>query len=491
MPIRLRLAGVFALGTAVVIVVASVVFVHLLAAGLRSSLDANLRARADAVVPLLDGVAAAANAGHPVATLRGQGEGITQVFDTSGRLVASSSGAGDVPLLSQPDLARAHQAIVSKTTVLGGTTAQGTATQGTATQGTATQGTANATISTHGGERFQLIAYPVARPGGTWVVMVGGSLEGTDAAVHRVTNAALLGGPPAVLIAALGAWLLASAALRPVERMRRQVAEISQGERDTEIEVPVTRDEIAALARTMNDLLGRLQEALERERGFVADAGHELRTPLAILRAELELASRPGRTRAELASAVGAAAEETNRLARLADSLLLLARSDSRQTLRLQPTNLHDVLETAVDRARAAAQANDVELSLDAAQRLDADVDPDRIRQAVDNLLDNAIRHAAPSTVVTVHAGQQSGNVVIEVIDHGSGFPPEFLPHAFERFSRADSARSRSGGGTGLGLAIVQSIARAHGGRAVATNSPGGGASVRIELPAAHLAMSG
>jgi heavy metal sensor kinase len=473
-PIRLRLAGAFALGTAVVIVVASVVFVHLLGAGLRSSLDANLRARADAVVPLLDGVAANANAGHPAVTLRGQGEGITQVFDTTGRLVASSSGAGDVALLGQRDVARAHLAIVSRTTVLGGTTTA--------------QGAANTNGS--GGERFQLLAYPVARPGGTWVVMVGGSLESTDAAVQRVTNAALLGGPPAVLIAALGAWLLASAALRPVERMRRQVSEISEGERDTEIEVPVTRDEIAALARTMNDLLGRLQEALERERGFVADAGHELRTPLAILRAELELASRPGRTRAELASAVGAAADETNRLARLADSLLLLARSDSRQTLRLQPTDLHHLLETAVDRARAAAHANDIELSLDAPQPLDADVDPDRIRQAVDNLLDNAIRHSAPRTIVTVHADHESDNVVIEVSDHGSGFPPDFLPHAFERFSRADSARSRSAGGTGLGLAIVQSIARAHGGRAIATNPPEGGASVRIELPAARLAVS-
>jgi signal transduction histidine kinase len=473
-PIRLRLAGAFALGTAVVIVVASVVFVHLLSAGLRSSLDANLRARADAVVPLLDGVAATPSAGQPVVTLRGQGEGITQVFDTTGRLVASSSGAGDVSLLSQADVARAHLAIVSRTRVLGGTTT--------------TQGAANTNVA--GGERFQLLAYPVARPGGTWVVLVGGSLESTDAAVQRVTNAALLGGPPAVLIAALGAWLLASAALRPVERMRRQVAEISEGERDAEIEVPVTRDEIAALARTMNGLLGRLQEALERERGFVADAGHELRSPLAILRAELELASRPGRTRAELASAVGAAAEETNRLARLADSLLLLARSDSRQTLRLQPTDLQHLLETAVERARAAAHANDIELSLDAPQPLDGDVDPDRIRQAVDNLLDNAIRHSAPGTVVTVHADHESDNLVIEVTDHGSGFPVDFLPHAFERFSRADSARSRSAGGTGLGLAIVQSIARAHGGHAVATNPPEGGASVRIELPAAHLAVS-
>jgi heavy metal sensor kinase len=480
-PIRLRLAGVFALGTAIVIVVASVVFVHLLAAGLRSSLDANLRARADAVVPLLDGVAANANAGHPVATMRGQGEGITQVFDASGQLVASSSGADDVALLNQRDIARAHHTIVSRTVVLGGTSTA---------QGSTAQGTAKANGSTHGGERFQLLAYPVARPGGTWVVMVGGSLEGTDAAIQRVTNAALLGGPPAVVIAALGAWLLASAALRPVERMRRQVAEISDGERDTEIEVPVTRDEIAALARTMNDLLGRLQEALERERGFVADAGHELRTPLAILRAELELASRPGRSRAELASAVGAAAEETNRLARLADSLLLLARSDSRHTLRLQPTDLHHLLETAVDRARAAAQANDIELLLEAPRPLDAEIDPDRIRQAVDNLLDNAIRHAAPSTIVSVHAHNESKNVVIEVTDHGSGFPADFLPHAFERFSRADSARSRSAGGTGLGLAIVQSIARAHGGRAVATNPPEGGASVRIELPAAHLAVS-
>jgi len=130
-----------------------------------------------------------------------------------------------------------------------------------------------------------------------------------------------------VLAAGLAAWVLAGAALRPVERMRRQVADITDQDRDVQLAVPGTRDEIARLAVTVNGLLTRLQHALERERGFVADAGHELRTPLAILRAELELAARPGRSREQLASAMVSAVQETDRLARLAEDLLLLARA--------------------------------------------------------------------------------------------------------------------------------------------------------------------
>lgn len=462
MPIRLRLAALFALGTALVVVVGSVVFVHFLAAGLRSSVDSGLRARADVIATTLDSLAAA-SAVVPVATVQGQGEGIAQVFDSTGRMVGSSSGAGDAPLLSAAQLIRARSGPVRLSTTLN-----------------------SSGDSSRAGEHTRLLALPVDRPGGPWVIVVGASLEVNDTALQRVTRAAVLAGFPAVLVGAAGAWLLASAALRPVERMRRQVAEISEHDRDTAIGVPGTRDEIAALARTMNGLLGRLQAALARERGFVADAGHELRTPLAILRTELELASRPGRSQVELVGAVAAAAEETDRLARLAEDLLLLARTDGRDTLRTEPTDLYRLCAAAVERARALGQVRDVELALDAPQPLECELDPDRVRQAVDNLIDNALRHAPPGSVVTVRARYAAGEARIEVIDDGPGFPPEFLPHAFERFRRADAARARQHGGAGLGLAIVQSIAQAHGGRATAANRPEGGAVVRIELSTAQ-----
>jgi hypothetical protein len=279
--------------------------------------------------------------------------------------------------------------------------------------------------------------------------------------------------------------LLAGAALRPVERMRRQAADISDRDTGRRLAVPPTRDEIAALGATINDLLARMQEALERERSFVADAGHELRTPLAILRAELELAARPGRSRDELVDAVSHAGVETDRLIRLAEDLLLLARADNAQPfLRPVPLVLPELLGAAARGAEAHAAAQGVTVAVHTPAELTVVADPDRLRQAVDNLLDNATRHAPSGSVVEITAtANGTGMIVVEVADRGPGFPVEFLPDAFERFHRADAARTRDGGGTGLGLSIVQAITEAHGGHASVGNRPGGGATVTLELP--------
>jgi two-component system OmpR family sensor kinase len=317
------------------------------------------------------------------------------------------------------------------------------------------------------------------------MLTVGVETDVSDAAVDRAVSALLLGGPPAALLAGLGAWLLAGATLRPVERMRRQAADISDQDLDRRLAVPATRDEVAALAITINDLLSRLGEALDRERGFVADAGHELRTPLAILRTELELAARPGRTREALADAVAQAGQETDRLIRLAEDLLLLARADNRQPfLRPVPLSLPDLLEAAARGARARAEARSVEVVVDCPPELDIEADPDRLRQAVDNLLDNASRHAPDGSTVDVTASVlREGVIAVDVTDRGAGFPPEFLPQAFDRFRRAEASRARDSGGSGLGLAIVRAVAQAHGGTASATNRQAGGAAVRIVIP--------
>jgi two-component system OmpR family sensor kinase len=306
-------------------------------------------------------------------------------------------------------------------------------------------------------------------------------------AVERAELALLLGAPVAVLLAGVGAWVLAGAALRPVERMRREAAEISDRDLDRRLGVPATRDEVAALGTTINALLGRLQDALHRERGFVADAGHELRTPLAILRAELELAARPGRSREALAEAVHQAGEETDRLIRLAEDLLLLARADNHQPfLRTKRLSVPDLLHAAARGTGTRVAEREVTIVVHVPDALEVEADPDRLRQAVDNLLDNAARHSPSGGVVELSASvARPGVLTIEVDDRGSGFPVEFLPHAFDRFHRAGDARSRGDGGTGLGLSIVRAILRAHGGEAVASNRPGGGAAVRIELPTA------
>jgi signal transduction histidine kinase len=237
----------------------------------------------------------------------------------------------------------------------------------------------------------------------------------------------------------------------------------------------------------VNALLERLQLALTQQRAFVADAGHELRTPLAILRTELELAERPGRRADELRLAIAQAGAETERLSYLTEELLFLARHDEVHATRrreLQP--LHPILERAVTAARVHATPRNVDLVLDAPRDSAANVNADDLRRAVDNLLSNAVRYSPPGATVELCAQTTSGALAIAVRDRGPGFPPEFLPHAFERFRRADSARARDEGGSGLGLAIVLAVARAHGGDAEATNRPHGGAQVTIRIPRDH-----
>jgi signal transduction histidine kinase len=200
---------------------------------------------------------------------------------------------------------------------------------------------------------------------------------------------------------------------------------------------------------------------------------------------ELELAGQPDRTRAELAAAVNIAADETRRLTRLANNLLLLAQQDEGAAL-ARPDNqpLAPVLRASVEAAAPRALGNGVALDMYVPDGLCALVDADRIRQAVDNLLDNALRVAPAGSDIAVNARQEAATVVIEVLDHGPGFPTAFLPEAFERFRRADTDRGRrAGGSAGLGLAIVRATAEAHGGRAVAANRAEGGAAVRIIIP--------
>jgi signal transduction histidine kinase len=335
-----------------------------------------------------------------------------------------------------------------------------------------------------------VVAAPLGgHPG--WIAVAAESLEAYESTQSEVARELAVGGVVFTIATGLGAYGLARAALSPVERLRRQVAAVSEhggapGTGGASVEVPTTRDEIAALAGTMNDLLGRLHRALARQRAFVADASHELRNPLAVLQGELELAARPGRGPAELAAAVRSAHAEAERLARLTDDLLLLARSDEdRLSLRLERTDIGALLASSAGRAGSRLAAAGVTSRVEAGPGTYARVDADRIRQAVDNLVGNALRFAPRGSVITLTARAAGTRLDIEVSDEGPGFPAGFLPHAFERFARPDGGRSRSDGGAGLGLAIVQAIAAAHGGTATAANIPGGGAVISLHLPGA------
>jgi signal transduction histidine kinase len=309
----------------------------------------------------------------------------------------------------------------------------------------------------------------LARPDGPDVVVVGQTLEDRDEVLAGLIAAFAIGGPLAVVLASLLGYALAGAGLRPVEAMRRRAAA-----GDERLPLPEAHDEIHRLGETLNDMLARLRRSLERERRFVADASHELRTPLAVLKTELEGALRAGDAGPEARAAISSAIEECDRLAQLAEDLLVIARTAEGE-LPVRPEALagRPLLEGVRDRfaERAARDGRAIHV-----ENGDVTViaDPLRIRQALGNLVDNALRHGGGDVVLRAHA--EDGGVALEVSDHGTGFPPDIAGRAFERFARGDRARSR--GGTGLGLAIVRAIAEAHGGRATLD-----GATVRVWMP--------
>ncbi|MEA2457966.1 MAG: hypothetical protein QOC95_938, partial [Thermoleophilaceae bacterium] len=245
--------------------------------------------------------------------------------------------------------------------------------------------------------------------------------------------------------------------------------------------VSPANDELRRLGITLNDMLTRLEAALERERGFVAEAGHELRTPLALLRAELDFAIHHADNEDELREALKEASAETDRLVQLSGDLLLIASSDRDGVpLRLESMAAADLLESVRNRFAWRAEQAGRRLEVDAAEHLTLSGDRLRLEQALGNLVENALRHGNGS--VRVEALELDDRVRLRVSDEGPGFPDTFVARAFDRFTRADDAHS--GGGAGLGLAIVDAIARAHGGTAsVANGASRERTEVTLDLP--------
>jgi two-component system, OmpR family, sensor kinase len=429
LPLRIRLTLAFAVVMAALLAILGAFLYVQLRATLDEQLDQSLRTRAAAAEALSPG------------TRVGDDEGFVQVIDGAGRALATDS-----------ELERARR------------TRDGIFVERDSAPGI-----------DDGPVRILL------RPGDEGIVVAGASLEDRDEALAALVTQLAIGGPVALLLASLAGYALAGATLRPVESMRSRAAEISGTVGGRRLPQPDGDDEIARLARTLNEMLTRIEAGFERERRFVAEASHELRTPLASLKAELELALRRPRSAEELRAAIASAAEETDRLAALAEDLLVLARSDEGQ-LRLdsQPLLARQLLETVAGRFAARADEAGVALQVDAPETLSALGDRPRLEQALGNLVDNALRYGAGR--VRLEAFADDGSVVLRVSDEGTGFAPDVLPRAFERFSRADGARSR--GAAGLGLAIVEAITRAHGGTASVANGAGGGAQVTLVLPA-------
>ncbi|MQY08275.1 sensor histidine kinase [Actinomadura macrotermitis] len=305
----------------------------------------------------------------------------------------------------------------------------------------------------------------VTADGRDMVVQVRTSLAPAKDAIKALRNLLVPGVPALLLLVALLTWVSVGRVLKPVSAIRARMAEITVGDLGRRVPEPGSRDEIAALARTVNATLDRLQSAVERHKRFVADAAHELRSPLAILRTRLELAGP------------GEALTDVERLQRLTADLLLLARLDAGEPLRDEEVDLGQVVAEEAARPRPRP---DVAVALDVAADVLVTGSDDRLRRLVANLVDNAVRHA--SSAVAVRLAVDGPRAVLEVTDDGPGIPAEHHATVFDRFTRLDEARARDTGGSGLGLAIAREIATAHGGTLeVIPATPG--AHLRAEIP--------
>jgi two-component system, OmpR family, sensor kinase len=430
---------------AVVLVAVGLFVYSRVGADLNSALDRSLRARADDLAATAASPGAAAPDPHRLVS---RDESLAQVIGPGGGVQYASPGLGQAPVLSAAELARARRGPV--------------------------------VLDRDGVARFDEHLRLLAKPAGGRVVVVGATREDREEALASLQEVLLIGLPVALLLAALAAYGVATAALRPVSAMRAEAAEISRLGSGRRLPVPEGGDELAQLGGTLNEMLDRLERSAARERGFVASASHELRTPLALLRAELELALREGRSAEELREAVASAASESDRLVQLAEDLLVLARADEgKLPVRPEPLDAGELLATTARRFEARASESGRALRVADTDGVGVRADRLRAEQALANLVDNALRYG--DGTVELAAEPAAGAVRLHVLDRGPGFDPDLNGRAFERFSRGDRARSR--GGTGLGLAIVDAIARSHGGAVGAAPRDGGGADVWIELP--------
>jgi two-component system, OmpR family, sensor kinase len=444
--LRARLTFVFAGAMAIVLAAAGFVLYDYLATSLDRTLAQGLRARAADVTALVQ----QADTGlHDSRSGAAPGSGFAQVLDRRGRVFDETPGLGP-RVLTASQLRRAGAAAV----VVPRTHADGSV--------------------------VRLFAVPVVAQGRKLIVVVGTPLAARDQALADLQQGLLIGGPIALLLTALVGYLVAGAALRPVERMRSRAAAIS--ERDLSERLPVSNagDELTALGMTLNELLERIGSARTRERRFVSDASHELRTPLALVRTEVELALEGARSEPVLEAALRSVGEEADRLSQLAEDLLLLARLDE-DGLRLhtEPTELAPIVAGVAARYERRAREAGRRIEADG-HGLRADVDRPRVEQALANLVENALRHG--SGTIRIAGIARADRVELHVSDEGRGFSPAFAAHAFERFSRADEARN--GSGAGLGLAIVKTVADAHGGGTGIGAQSGGGADVWLSFPA-------
>jgi heavy metal sensor kinase len=332
--------------------------------------------------------------------------------------------------------------------------------------------------------RWRVISAVVVGPDGPMTVQVARSLAEYDHESSELLLTFLMAGPLTLLVAVGGGYFLARRALAPVQKMTRTANQIGAERLNQRIDVDNPDDELGALAQTLNRMIERLERSFTEMQRFTADAAHELRTPLAVIRNEAEVALRSTRTTEEYSRVLENLLEETNRLSSLADQLLFLCRQDAG----LQPRTeegiaMADLLADVVSNMQLVAQERVVALALVANEPWRLTGDSRQLRRVFYNLLDNAIKYTCAGGTVSITSRSAGGERVVVIADTGIGIPPEHLPRIFDRFYRVDPARSGEANGAGLGLPICRSIVRSTGGEITVESRLGIGTTVTVRFP--------
>jgi signal transduction histidine kinase len=469
---------------AVALVIAGLAVVLLL----RSNLASQAQLQAEVTAQQL---ASQLAAGTAIAKLDLDGEPPVRITDASGKVLAASEGLSDVDGKAvQPSRPTPVPTVAPKPSPTptndddnrgrgrGGddepdhdSSPTPTPPAGRVAEGDASYSNGTATVDGRTADyRFAALKVTLPKGAGEVTVQAGAELATARDAVSSVSRTMLVGLPLLLAVVALVTWMVTRRALAPVEAIRAELAGIT-GSRDLRRRVPVpeSRDEVARLARTTNDTLTALETSVAQQRGFVADASHELRSPIASLRTQLEVAAAHPEL-LELDELIA----DTIRLQHLAADLLLLARLDAGDHPDPERIHVSDLVRDAIDGRTARLEITDEPVVLG---------NKTRLARVLSNLLDNAERHTSKEIRVVVNA--VDGQAVIRVQDDGSGVPQADRERIFERFVRLDDARSRDEGGAGLGLAIARDLAQSHGGTLTVSDSPAGGASFDLRLPLA------
>ncbi len=319
------------------------------------------------------------------------------------------------------------------------------------------------------------------------VLRVAYSEEGLWRELGEFGEVLLLGFPIALLLAGVGGYALARKALAPIDSMATQAKKISAERLGDRLSIENPEDELGKLGTVFNGMLGRLQAAFDQLRRFTADASHELRTPLTAIRSVGEVALQDERSPAEYGDVIGSMLEEVDRLTRLAESLLALSRADAGHVqLQRQDIALFRLAEEASSVVEVLAEEKRQQIDIAGDANLLVSVDRLILRQAVVNLLDNAIKYSPPGSQILVRVQSEGDNqVTLDVIDQGTGILKEHQPYVFDRFYRVDKARTREWGGAGLGLSITRWAVEAHGGDITLKSEEGHGTTFRVSLPLA------